>query len=243
VKKGRDERRIETVTLGIMQPYFLPYIGYWQLLAAVDCFVVYDNIQYAKRGWINRNRFLRHGTDALFTLPLKKGSDFLNVADRSIADDFDPATLLNPLAAAYRKAPFFGTVFPVIEAIVTAAPRNLFEYLYNSLVTTAHYLEIRTPIVVSSTVSIDHGLKAERKVLALCKALGATRYVNFIGGRELYAESTFAEQGIELKFIQSRPISYRQYGDPFVAGLSIVDVMMFNSKDVVRGMLGECDLV
>ena len=226
-----------------MQPYFLPYIGYWQLLAAVDRFVVYDNIQYAKKGWINRNRFLRNGADAFFTVPLKKGSDFLNVADRSIADDFDPEALLNPLAAAYRRAPFFSTVFPVIEAIVTAAPRNLFEYLHHSLVMTARYLEIRTPIVVSSTVAIDHGLKSEHKVLALCKALGATRYVNFIGGRELYSVPAFAAQGVELKFIQSRPIAYRQYGNTFVPGLSIVDVMMFNSKDAVRVMLGECDLV
>ena len=231
------------MTLGIMQPYFLPYIGYWQLLAAVDRFVVYDNIQYAKKGWINRNRFLRNGADAFFTVPLKKGSDFLNVADRAIADDFDPKTLLNPLAAAYRKAPCFDAVFPMIEAIVTAAPRNLFEYLHHSLVVTANYLEIRTPIVVSSTVAIDHGLKAERKVLALCQALGATRYVNAIGGRELYSTSAFAEQGIELKFIQSRPITYRQYDNPFVPGLSIVDVLMFNSRDAVRDMLGEYDLV
>ena len=226
-----------------MQPYFLPYIGYWQLLAAVDRFVVYDNIQYAKKGWINRNRFLRNGADAIFTVPLKKGSDFLNVADRAVADDFDPKSLLNPLAAAYRKAPFFGAVFPVIESIVTAAPRNLFEYLHHSIVVTANYLEIRTPIVVSSAVTIDHDLKADRKVLALCTALGATRYVNAIGGRELYSVPAFAGQGIELKFMQSRPIVYAQYSNPFVPGLSIVDVMMFNSRDAVRGMLGEYDLV
>lgn len=226
-----------------MQPYFLPYIGYWQLLAAVDRFVVYDNIQYAKKGWINRNRFLRNGADAFFTVPLKKGSDFLNVADRSLADDFDPKTLLNPLAAAYRKAPFFDAVFPMIETIVTAGPRNLFEYLHHSLVVTADYLEIPTPIVVSSTVAIDHGLKSERKVLAICNALGATRYLNFVGGRDLYSPSTFARNGVELSFIQSRPIAYRQYDNPFVPSLSIVDVMMFNSRDAVRGMLSAYDLV
>jgi hypothetical protein len=230
------------VTLGIMQPYFLPHIGYWQLLAAVDRFVVYDNIQYAKKGWINRNRFLRNGTDAFFTVPLKKGSDFLDIADRWIADDFDPKTLLNPLASAYRKAPMFGTVFPLLETIVTAAPRNLFEYLHHSLVVTARHLDIRTPIVVSSTVPIDHALKAERKVLAICGALGATRYVNASGGRALYAAETFAAQGIDLKFIQSRPIAYAQYGHAFVPGLSIVDVMMFNARDAVRGMLGAYDL-
>ena len=226
-----------------MQPYFFPYIGYWQLLAAVDRFVVYDNIQYTKKGWINRNRFLRNGADAAFTLPLKKGSDFLDIGARTIADDFDPDHLVNVLTSAYRKAPFFGAAFPVIESIVRAAPRNLFDYLHQSLVATAGYLDIRTPIVVSSTVVIDHGLKAERKVIALCQALGADRYINSIGGRALYSVDQFAGAGIELKFLQPRPSAYAQFGQPFVPALSILDVMMFNSKDAVRVMLGEYDLV
>ena len=232
-----------TVTLGIMQPYFLPYIGYWQLLAAVDRFVVYDNIQYTKKGWINRNRFLRNGADAFFTLPLQKGSDYLSVAERSLAENFDPAALLNPLAAAYRKAPFFAAVFPVLETIVTAAPRNLFEYLHHSLAVTAGYLEIPTPMVVSSQVAIDHRLKSEEKVIELCRAQGADRYINFIGGRDLYSPARFAAAGIELGFIQSRPITYQQFAPPFVPALSILDVMMFNSTDAVRGMLGQYDLV
>lgn len=231
------------VTLGIMQPYFLPYIGYWQLLAAVDRFVVYDNIEFTKKGWINRNRFLRNGTDAIFTVPLKKASDALTVAERTLADDFDPAMLLNPLIAAYRKAPFFSAVFPVIEKVIAATPRNLFEYLHHGLKVIAEYLDIRTPVVVSSTVDIDHTLKAERKVLALCEALGATRYINSVGGRELYSARAFAERGIELRFLQSRPVPYPQYNHPFVPALSIVDVMMFNSGDTVRGMLGAYDLV
>jgi hypothetical protein len=231
------------VTLGIMQPYFLPYIGYWQLLAAVDRFVVYDNIQYTKKGWMNRNRFLRHGTDAIFTVPLKQASGSLDVGERALADDFDPGALLNPLAEAYRKAPSFDAVFPVVETVVRAAPRNLFQYLHHSLTAIANYLEIRTPIVVSSTVAIDHRLKAERKVLALCEALGANRYVNTIGGRALYSVPAFAERGVELTFIQPRMVTYRQFGRPFVPDLSIVDVLMFNSRDAVRGMLGAYDLV
>ena len=231
------------MTLGIMQPYFLPYIGYWQLLAAVDRFVVYDNIEYTKKGWINRNRFLRNGADAPFTLPLKKGSDFLNVRERSLADDFKPATLLNPFRETYRKAPYCDAVFPLIETIVTAAPKNLFDYLLHSLMATAAYLEISTPIVVSSTVPIDHSLKAGEKVLAMCGALGANRYLNTIGGRSLYPTEAFAAAGVELKFIQARTLTYPQFGQPFVPGLSILDVMMFNSPDAVRRMLGEYDLL
>jgi WbqC-like protein family len=231
------------VTIGIMQPYFLPYIGYWQLLAAVDRFVVYDNIKYTKKGWINRNQFLRNDAAAFFTLPLKKGPDSLHIAQRMIADDFDPAALLNPIASSYRKAPFFDSAFPLIESIVTAAPRNLFEFLLNSLLATAAFLDIRTPVVVSSAVPVDHSLKSEHRVLAVCRALGATRYVNAIGGRELYSAQTFKRDGIELKFIQSRPIAYQQFDGRFVPSLSIVDVLMFNSKDAVRAMLGAYDLV
>ena len=225
-----------------MQPYFLPYIGYWQLLALVDRFVVYDNVQYTKKGWINRNRFLRNGTDAYFTLPLKHGSDFLDVVDRYIADDFTPRGLLDQLAGAYRRAPFFAETFPVIEQVVGAAPRNLFEYLHHSITAITAHLEIRTPLVVSSTVPIDHGLKAEQRVLALCGALGATRYVNSSGGRDLYSPDAFAARGIELRFLQSRTAPYRQFNDTFVANLSIVDVLMFNSRDTVRRMLSEYDL-
>jgi hypothetical protein len=231
------------VTLGIMQPYFLPYIGYWQLLAAVDRFVIYDNIKYTKKGWINRNRFLRDGSDVFFTLPLKKGSDFLNIDQRAIADDFDPDSLLKPIESAYRKAPHFASAFAVFEAIVRSTPRNLFEFLHNGLRLTAEYLEIKTPIVVSSSVAIDHELKGEDKVIALCGALGATRYVNFIGGREMYAVEHFNAAGIDLKFIRSRPIEYPQFDRPFVPSLSILDVMMFNSRDTVRGMVGAYDLV
>ncbi len=231
------------MTVAIMQPYFLPYLGYWQLMAAADRFVVYDHIQFTKKGWINRNRFLRNGTAAVFTLPVKQGPHTLNVVDRAIADDFRPDTLLNPLAAAYRQAPFFEAVFPVIQEVVAAAPRNLFAYLHHSLTVVARYLGIRTPIVVSSTVDADHGLASEERVLALCRALGATRYLNSIGGRDLYSPRAFEARGIELKFVRPRLLPYQQYDQPFVAGLSIVDVMMFNSSDAVRGMLGAYDLL
>ncbi len=231
------------MTVGIMQPYFLPYLGYWQLLAAVDRFVVYDDIQYTKKGWINRNRFLRNGAAAYFTVPLRQGSHLLDVADRAIADDFRPAALLKPMAEAYRHAPFFASAYPVIETVISAAPRNLFEYLHYGLTVVAEYLEIRTPVIVSSTVAVDRSLKSQERVLGLCAALGATRYVNAMGGRELYSLSDFAERGIELRFLQSRPVPYPQYDDPFVPNLSIVDVLMFNSRDAVRGMLGSYELV
>ena len=231
------------MTLGIWQPYLLPYIGYWQLFAAVDRFVLYDNLQYSKQGWINRNRFLRDGTQPFFTVPLKKASDYLNIADRTIADDFEPASLLNAIEAAYGKAPFFEVTFPLVQQVIGARSRNLFEYLHEGIRLVADHLHIRTPVVVSSTIRIDHSLKAQDKVLAICEALGASRYLNGFGGRALYSTEAFAARGVELKFLQRRVTPYEQFGRPFVPDLSIVDVLMFNSPERARAMLLEYDLV
>ena len=226
-----------------MQPYFMPYIGYWQLLAAVDAFVLYDNIQYTKKGWINRNRFLLNGQDSLFTIPLKKDSEYLDVVQRVVADDFNGVKLLNQLEASYRKAPFFNTVFPLISSIIMSEHRNLFEYIHQSIRLTADFLGITTPVIISSSIAIDHSLRGKDKVVAFCKAMGASMYINAIGGQELYGESIFDAQGITLKFIKTRAVSYTQYGNVFVPNLSIIDVMMFNSQESIRAMLGHYDLV
>ena len=229
--------------IGIMQPYFMPYIGYWQLLTSVDAFVVYDNIQFTKKGWINRNRFLQNGKDSLFTIPVKKDSEYLDVVKRSVADDFDRDKLINQLEASYRKAPYFKSIFPIVTSIVKADQRNLFDYIFHSIRVTADLLDIKTPVVISSTIACDHSLRGENKVIAICKAMGATTYINAIGGQELYSPTIFATHGIELKFIKTKPICYQQYAGAFVGNLSIIDVMMFNSKEQIRSMLDEYDLV
>lgn len=220
--------------LGIMQPYFLPYIGYFQLIAAVDHFVVYDNIKYTKKGWINRNRFLQNGKDAMFSLSLKKDSDSLDVCERELAADFDRERLLNQLRAAYRRAPHFEKTFPLIEQVVRYSEHNLFLFLHNGIVQVCAHLGITTKIIVSSEVGINHQLQAQDKVLALCEALGATTYVNAIGGVELYSKQVFSDKGIELKFIKPLPFEYAQYSEPFVSWLSIIDVMMFNPLSAVQ---------
>lgn len=225
-----------------MQPYFFPYIGYFQLVAAVDLFIVYDDIKYTKRGWINRNRLLQDGGASLFSLPLKADSDFRDVREREIAADFSPNKFLDRIRGAYRQAPHFVETFPLIEQIVRHADRNLFGFIHHSIVRTCEHLGIGTRIRVSSTVDIDHGLKGQDKVLALCRAVGANTYVNAIGGVALYARQDFAMHGIALKFLQSRPIEYRQFGGEFVPWLSIIDVMMFNPRIAVASMLEGYDL-
>lgn len=230
--------------IGIMQPYFLPYIGYFQLIQAVDQFIVYDNIQYTKKGWINRNRFLQNGKDILFSVPLKKDSDFLDVKDREVSADFKKDKLLNQIREAYRRAPYFEQAFPVFEQIVQHDDMNLFRFIHNSIVRTCEYLKIDTEIVISSNVSIDHSLKNHDKVLALCAAVGATTYVNAIGGVELYSKEDFSSRDIELKFIKSKPFEYKQFDNEFVPWLSIIDVMMFNSReDTLAGITNSFDLI
>ena len=217
-----------------MQPYFFPYIGYFQLISAVDMFIVYDNIKYTKKGWINRNRMLQNGRDVMFSLPLKSDSDNLDVCERELAADFNRDKLLNQFNGAYRRAPYFAQTFPLVEQIVRYEDTNLFRYLHHSIVRTCEHLGIATEIRISSGIAINHDLKNQDKVLALCAAVGARTYVNAIGGVELYSKESFQKKGIELKFIQSKPFEYPQFDKEFVPWLSIIDVMMFNPRDTIQ---------
>jgi hypothetical protein len=228
----RQERPLK---LAVMQPYFLPYIGYFQLIAACDLFVVYDNIKYTKKGWINRNRMLRNGKDVMFSLPLQHGSDHLDIDQRALAGTSEPHKWLAQLKGAYRHAPGFAQTLPLLEQIAQCREANLFGFLHHALLATCAHLEIHTPMRISSSVDIDHGLKGQDKVLALCNTLGASTYVNAIGGIGLYSPEAFAQRGVALHFIRSRPLTYPQFGNaPFVPWLSIVDVLMFNPLDAVR---------
>lgn len=229
--------------LGIMQPYFFPYVGYFQLMNAVDQFVVYDNIEFT-RGWINRNRILLNGSDALVTLPLRKDSDYLPIVARRLADswDLESVKLINRIKESYRKAPSFTQVMPLVEECLAFQDRNLFNFLHHSLMKVNRYLGITTQLVVSSTINIDHSLKAEEKVLAICRKMGCTDYLNPIGGRELYSKERFMSHEIVLHFLKPDEIQYKQFREPFVPWLSIVDVLMFNSIDRVQQYLSEYSL-
>jgi hypothetical protein len=231
---NRDEENVLTLSIGIMQPYFLPYIGYFQLIAAVDEFVIYDKIKYTKKGWINRNRFLLNGADASFTLPLQAASDDVDVVDRDLAEAFNRKKLLNQLRSAYAKAPHFDSAFALIERIVGHPDNNLFRYIHHSVTLVCAHIGINTPITVSSSIAIDHGLRAQAKVMALCNARGAGVYINPIGGTGLYSPEDFAAQGIELKFHKASSFEYPQFGNAFVPWLSIVDVLMFNPLERVQ---------
>jgi len=231
--------------LAIMQPYFMPYIGYFQLMNSVDKFIIYDNIQYTKKGWINRNRILVNGKDQLITLPIKKDSDYLNIVERELSEpwDKDKSKMLNVIKASYNKAPYFQETFELISKCLNNSEENLFKFIYDSIVLINDYLEIKTLIVISSSINANHTLKSQDKVLSLCKAQNAGVYINSIGGVELYDKETFKQNNIKLSFIKSNPIKYKQFNNEFIPWLSIIDVLMFNSKEEIKKYLNEYTLV
>jgi hypothetical protein len=177
---------------------------------------------------------LQNGKDVMFSLPLKSDSDFLDVCERKLSTDFNRDKLLNQFKGAYQRAPYFAQTFPLVEQIVLCEEANLFHFLHHSIVKTCKHLGLKTEVKASSDIPIDHGLKSQDKVIALCKAVGANTYINAIGGMELYSKETFSGQDIELKFIKSKPFVYPQFGDAFIPWLSIVDVMMFNPLDTIK---------
>jgi hypothetical protein len=218
----------------IMQPYFLPYIGYFQLISAVDTFVVYDAIKYTKKGWINRNRILRNGQAATISLPLRRASDALDIRDREIAPEFRGQDLLAQVHGAYRRAPQFQATFALLERIMATEERNLFLFIEHSIRVVSEHLDLGAEIRRSSDIPTDASLRGQDRVIATCAAVGTDRYVNPIGGLDLYSREAFATRGIELLFLRSNPIEYPQFGAAFVPQLSVLDVLMFNPLSAVR---------
>lgn len=225
--------------IGIMQPYFLPYIGYFQLINYVDVFVVYDSIEFSKKGWINRNRILKNGTDDYITLPLKKGSDYLNINERELSDAFanERTKMIRRISELYRKAPEFSNVFPLFNEILSFEKSNLFEFVYHSLQKITDFLGMQEKLVISSEVKANHDLKSPDRIYDLCKELKADTYVNPIGGLEMYNQAEFAAEGLQLQFLKPKLVEYRQFNHDFVSGLSILDVLMFNDRCTILHML------
>ena len=230
--------------VAIMQPYFLAYVGYYQLIHSVDKFVIYDNLKYNKSSWVNRNRILLNGEDRLFTLPLKSDSDNLNNNERYLADNYksERNKIIQWIKHSYKKAPFYNVIIQFIEIIFNQDSRNLFDFIYFSVHQICELLEIETEIIKSSSLKIDHSLKSEAKVIAICKYLNADIYINAIGGKSLYSKDSFSENNIALRFIKARKIEYTQFSNEFIPWLSIIDVLMFNGIDKTKNMLYEFDI-
>lgn len=230
--------------IGIMQPYFFPYIGYWQLINAVDKYVIYDDVNFIKGGWINRNRVLMNGESKLINLQMHKASPNKLINEVEVlGDTVYNKKMLKTLGDNYRKAPLFKNAFPVIERAIIQEEKNLAKYLEYGIRQVCDYLSVDTEILVSSSIEKNNELRAQDKVIEICKILGADEYVNAIGGQSLYSHEDFAAKGLRLKFLKTGEIEYKQFNYDFVPNLSIIDVMMFNSIDEIKVMLSDYELL
>lgn len=230
--------------LGIMQPYFFPYIGYWQLINAVDKFVIYDDVNFIKKGWINRNRIVVSGKLQYINLPVKAISQnkFINEHEIEQNERINRKTLMC-IEASYRRAPYFNDVYPIVSHILLSKETNLVAYLENTFHEIANYLEINTEFVLSSNIEKDCSLKGEDKIIEICNRLKAQEYYNAIGGMSLYSKERFEHEKIALYFLEANEIVYKQFEKEFQPNLSIIDVLMFNSKAEVQEMLSNFKLI
>lgn len=227
-----------------MQPYFLPYIGYFQLLNAVDKYVIYDDVNYIKGGWINRNRILINDIDKFLILRLSGASSYKLINNIEVsADKIYKKKILKTICASYEKAPFYSAVYPMMEDIINSEERVLSKFIECSLRKICCYLNIKTTLIVSSKLAKNNELKGQDKVIQICKLLGGTEYYNAIGGQKLYSFKEFENNNIKLKFLKTNSIQYQQFDNAFVANLSILDVMMFNSVNTIKKMLEEYELI
>lgn len=227
--------------LAIMQPYFFPYIGYFQLIQSVDTFVLYDDVNFIKGGWINRNFILAQGQKNRITLQLQGASP--NVLINQVMVGNNKQKLLKSIQQSYSKAPQYVSVYPLIEEIILHEEVNVAKFLDHGLRKICNYLNIRPQWYVSSNLSKDNSLRGQDKVIAICQELGASEYINVLGGKELYDKESFSQDEIKLSFIELKSVKYQQFDGKFANHLSIIDVMMFNDQEQISKLLKEYSLV
>lgn len=227
--------------LAIMQPYFMPYIGYWQLIKAVDIYVVYDDVNYINRGWINRNKILINDKEHLFTVTLKNASQNKLINEIEILDDF--SKIKKQIEFAYKKALYYDNSINLLNRIFNYSNKNLAEFIFNSIKEVCAYLGVKSKLIKSSNLNKNNSLHAEEKILDICRVLNATEYYNAIGGQSLYDKTEFQNNGVDLKFLKPELTPYKQFKNDFVAGLSMIDVLMFNSVDEINMMLDKYELI
>lgn len=229
------------MTLAIMQPYFFPYIGYWQLIKAVDIFVIYDDVNYINKGYINRNSILVGNKSQKFTLELIGASQ--NKLINEIEVGSNSKKLLKTIEIAYKKAPYFSDIFPMIEDILNNKEKGLARFIGHSLVQISDYLKLNTKFIYSSDIKKENSLKAQDKIIDICKKLEAIDYINAIGGQELYNKEKFKEQNLNLNFLKTELTEYKQFKNDFIPYLSIIDILMFNRLSEVNQLLRKYELI
>ena len=224
------------------QPYFFPYIGFWQLVNAADLFLIGDNYNFIKHGWIQRNRILVCGKPFFWGLEVKHISSFKKINETEFTD-FNVSQKLNTIYYAYCRAPQFDAGYALIKEILNYPKRNVAEFLFHSIKAVCQYLGINTKFVKSSEITGNDNFKREYRIYDFCQRLGGDTYINAVGGQDLYHFEDFEKHGVSLKFIHPNIRPYKQFSNEFVPGLSILDVIMFNPLDAIKEMLVDCSFI
>jgi len=226
--------------VGIMQPYLFPYLGYFQLINLVDNFLLYDDVQYIKRGWINRNNILVGEKRHRITFPVRGASTTKKINEVEIILDFHK--IEKTIKHAYSGADYLGQTLGCLDKIFTNEQTNIVDFIEHSLSVLCSYLSIDTNIARSSDLGIDEEFSGQDRIIKLCNKLEADMYVNPEGGKKLYSASEFENNNIELRFLSSNLPAYTQPVDGFIPGLSIIDIMMHNSPEKINKMLEDYEL-
>lgn len=232
--------------VALMQPYFLPYIGYFQLIHAVDEFIVFDNAQYIRRGWMNRNRILNaHKESNFINVPVQKAPRETKIKDIVINNELDWKINIFQQLYYYQKAPFYAFVSDFLDECLSINTSSLSQFNTNLLKKMCNLLEIDTKITILSEnlPIISMANAADEWGVEVCKALNATTYINAIGGIEFYDQQKYIENGIGIQFIKPVLKPYKQFNSIFIPGLSIIDVMMFNHTHEIKAMLELHELI
>jgi hypothetical protein len=220
----------------IMQPYTFPYIGYFHLIEAGSLIVFFDDVNYIKRGWINRNKILLNNKEYLFTVPVVHGSQnrLINQTLPFVSTGWKDS-FYKTLSHAYRKAPYFSDVADKVMSVLETPHSDIADLAIKSIVAVYEYLGRRIEYTKSSLCAAGtRGMENADRLIEITKALGFAHYGNASGGVSLYDKDYFRSRGVELNFIKSNYIEYKQYKkNGFVPWLSIIDVIMFNDRDRV----------
>lgn len=235
--------------LGIMQPYFFPYIGYFALIKYTDKWIVFDNVQYIERGWMNRNRIIHPSKpeDIYINIPLQKHSRDTLIKDIVISKNEDyKEKILSQLWTSYKKrASYFNDIYKLVEDVLSYDTYSLVDLNVYGLKKVTEYLNIpfNYEIFSKMNLKIDDVHDAGEWALNISKALEAKEYVNPPGGIELFDRSKFEASGIKLEFLKAELNYYNQKKLKFIEGLSIIDVMMFNDVNTINRMLEDYEII
>ncbi len=229
-----------------MQPYVFPYLGYYQLLHAADRFVCFDDVNFIKKGWINRNRILLNGAAHTFTIPIAGASQNSTIRASIIADDgsWKPKFLAN-LTHAYRKAPHFAEVFPLVERMIKDAHGSIADLAEASVRLVVDRAGLPVTIHRSSAIGLPDTLRAQDRIIAVAQHHQASLYINPVNGAHLYEAERFRMAGMELRFLSmDSGLSYPQQGHAgFEPHLSMLDALMNCGPERLRELLGSYRLL